>query len=132
MQPLAGFLLVVGGLCAEAEYAGVERREFGVVVAEAAGLRGAAAGAGDFVPAVRQLAVGAAGHGVEVDHVPAGEAGEVYLRAVGGGQGQMQAGEMRGGAVVLRNGQIAGQGGEAAGHHALRRGKGLTLTRNGK
>jgi hypothetical protein len=50
VQPLGGFLLVGSVLRGEAEYPRVGRLKSGVLVAERARLRGAAAGAGDRVP----------------------------------------------------------------------------------
>ncbi len=53
MQPLDGFTLIFGVLCAEAKDSCAEGLQFLIMVSKCAGLRRAAACAGDFVPALR-------------------------------------------------------------------------------
>src|SRR5690242_15846509 len=72
VQPLGGFALVGGVLSAQPVDRGAEVLQLAVVIAESAGLRGAAAGAGDLVPAPRQVAVRLPRARVAVDDGPAG------------------------------------------------------------
>src|SRR6185312_2696383 len=121
MQPFDGFLLILRVLRAEAEDSSPEGFQLGVVVAEGAGLGGAAAGSGDVVPAGEGIAVGTAGVRVEVDDGTAREGREVHLTPGRRGQrnrGEAQAREVVAGAVVQWNRESLGQGVEivAAGH----------------
>ena len=82
--------------------------EFREMVAKGAGLRRAAARAGDRVPALGQRLAGAAGLGVGIDDDKATERREVDHPPVGRGQrhlGQPQARQMRRRPVIDRGGQ---------------------------
>ena len=68
LEALDHLLLIRRVLRADAEHLGVELRQILVMIAEAAGLRRAAARAGNVVPSLRQLAIGPAGHRIRVDH----------------------------------------------------------------
>src|SRR5687768_15636080 len=109
MKPLGGLALVGGTLGAETVDAGAEGAQLGVVVAKRTGLRGAAAGAGDLVPAGGDVLIRPTGARVEIDDGAAGERGEVGRfagRGLEGDRGEGQAGEVGGGAVVDGNGEV--------------------------
>jgi hypothetical protein len=73
MEALRHLALVGAVLGAEREDANAKLGELRMRVAKAAGLRRAAAGAGDRVPTGRQLLVGATGAGVAEEDGPAGQ-----------------------------------------------------------
>ena len=69
MQPLGGLALIIGVLGRQAEQVRhAQRFELGEMVAKAAGLRRAAARAGDVVPARRQIDARHAGARIDVKH----------------------------------------------------------------
>ena len=83
------------------------------MVSESARLGRAPARARDRIPALGQIDSGLAGHRIDVDHRPAGpELIERHVDAARARQldvGHPHPGEMIGGAVVLRDGQVGGQ-----------------------
>ena len=82
------------------------------MIAEAAGLRRAAARAGDRVPAGRQRLPGPSGARIDIDDGAALELRQIDLRAIGRGERDVRkphAREMTRGAVVLRHRQIVRQ-----------------------
>ncbi len=122
MQTLDRLALIGGVLGREAEKPGdAELLELGEMVAEAAGLRRAAARPRDLIPAVRQRLPGNAGARVDVDHRAAGKFRKIDLRAVGRRERQRRkpcAREMPRCAVILRCRDVGGQdGGIVQGGH---------------
>src|SRR5262249_55496677 len=115
MQTLDRLALIGGVLGREAEKPGdAELLELGEMVAEAAGLRRAAARSGDLIPAVRQRLPGNASAGVDVDHRAAGKVRKIDLRTVGCRERQRRkfpARELPCRAVVLRRRDVGGQDG---------------------
>ena len=113
MQAARRLLLIGRVLRRQAEHLGdAELLQFGEMIAEAAGLRRAAARAGDVVPAGRQIDAGHAGARIEVEHGAAFELGQIDGAAGGRRQrqvGQTHAGEMVGAAIVLRRRDIGRQ-----------------------
>jgi hypothetical protein len=111
VQPFDGFLLILRVLGAEAEDCGSEGFQLAVVVAEGAGLGGAAAGSRDVVPAGQAVAVGTAGLRIEIDDGPAGKGREVDLapgRRRQRDRREAQAWEVIAGAVATGTGRSAG------------------------
>ena len=117
VQPLDRLALIVGVLRRQPEQLrDAEPLQLGEMVAEAAGLRRAAARAGDGVPAVRQRLPGPAGARIDIDDRAAREPRQIDRRAVGRRQrevGQLGAGQMARRAVVLRHRKIVRQ------HHRI-------------
>jgi hypothetical protein len=109
VEALDGLLLASSVLGAETEDAGAVGAQLGVVIAEGARLRRAATGAGDIVPAGRDLLVWPAGSGVSVDNGPPRQRGKVHGRAVcrrEWDRRQRQSRQVGAGAVVGRNGEV--------------------------
>jgi hypothetical protein len=118
VEPLHHLPLVRGVLRREPEHARAERGELGVQIAEATGVRRAAARAGDRVPVGDQRGfAGPSGARIREHDDQPRDRREVDAASVGRGKRdvrQPRPGEVRGGAVVERRREVRRQRGEAA------------------
>ena len=104
------FALVLSGLRATAENGGLPFEQLVIMIPEPACLRGAAASAGNQIPALGERCSGYSGHGVTInDSARRAQAAEVHSSARRGSQfdgWHFQAGEVTRGAIVVGNGQV--------------------------
>src|SRR5687767_14065031 len=84
MEPEDRLSLIGGLMSAEAVHPRPERGELGMVFPKSTGLRSAAPGAGNAVPASRVLLIGAPGARIAVDDGTTGQCCQINDRAIGG------------------------------------------------